>query len=288
MAGMRNTVARLLLPLFLLPACTSVPLSEPVPEVYYESPCVQVTWDGTPGSVNGVTFSRGPQEWSARKPGGIYVGDSDSCRGELLVIPYTVKGEKGAEEELFATVRVSQPWFVGYARTQITAPLHYSCGLLALTADRSLNDCVQMVEYGVLKMGERSPLVLVDDAGEPYTRCELKPAATLHGTQSPGGYFQHRRKGAGEWDGLLLLKSDFGGDGCRWFNVVRVEQAAPGAMPVVTVLQGLQRRGNALTDSSGRVHYSISCGALRAPSGRTFAERQLAPVALVQRSPNAP
>ena len=288
MAGMSASFAQLLLPLFLLPACTSVPPSEPVREVYFESPCVRVTWEGTPSTVNGVEFRRGPQEWSARKPGGIYVADSDACRGELLVIPYTLRSEEGAVQELFAVVQVAQPWFVGYARTQITAPLHYSRGLLALTADRQLNDSVQKFEFGVLKMGQQHPLALVDDEGEPYTRGELKPAAALHGPEYPGGYFQHRRKGAGEWDGLLLLKQDFGGDGCRWFNVVSVEQAAPGAMPVVTVLQGLQRRGKTLTDSSGRVHYVINRGALRTPSGRMFAEMQLDPVIPVVRSANAP
>lgn len=119
MAGMRSLACQLLLPLFFLSACTSVSVSEPVSKVCLESPSVRVTWDGTSSGVNGVNFSRGPLEWSARKPGGIYVGDSDSCRGELLVIPYTLRGENTLQEELFATVRISQSWFAGYARTQI-------------------------------------------------------------------------------------------------------------------------------------------------------------------------
>lgn len=253
-----------------------------------ESPCVQVTWAGTPGTVNGVTLRPGPEEWSRRNPEGIYKADGDACRGELLIIPYTLHGGHGATAQLYAAVHVSQPWFVGYARAQITAPLHYRRGMLALTADCTFDE--QMPEYGVLKMAGQHPLVLVDAEGEPYTRCELKPAVEPHGTDYPGGYFHNRRKGAGEWDGLLLLKQDFGGEGdtAFWFNIVRVEQPAPGAVPVVTVLYGLQRRGNSLTDSSGQVHYTVHRGALHDSSGRKFPEMQLNPVIPVERSANAP
>ena len=251
------------------------------------SPCVQVTWAGTPGTVNGVTLRPGPEEWSRRNPVGIYKADGDACRGELLIIPYTLHGGHGTTAQLYAAVHVSQPWFVGYARAQITAPLHYRRGMLALTADCTFDE--QMPEYGVLKMAEQHPLVLVDAEGEPYTRCEFKPAVEPHGTDYPGGYFQNRRKGAGEWDGLLLLKPDFGGESsCKWFNLVCVEQSAPHAMPVVSVLQGLQRRGNKLTDASGMVHYIISKGALLTPSGRSFAEMELSPLIPVARSANSP
>lgn len=249
---------------------------------------MQVTWAGTPGTVNGVALRPGPEEWSRQNPAGIYKADGDACQGELLVIPYTLRGKNGTTAKLYAAVHVSQPWFVGYARAQVTAPLHYRRGMLALTADCTFDE--QGAEYGVLKMGEQSPLALVDAEGEPYTRCELKPATAPHGTDYPGGYFQHRRKGAGEWDGLLLLKQDFGGDGdtAFWFNIVRVEQPAPGAMPVVTVLHGLQRCGNALADSSGLVRYTIHRGALHDSSGRRFPEMQLSPVIPLVRSANAP
>lgn len=276
-----------MLPLLLLAACTSQPQPELAKEVFMDSPCVQVTWAGTPGTVNGVTLRPGPEEWSRRNPVGIYKADGDACRGELLIIPYTLHGGHGTTAQLYAAVHVSQPWFVGYARAQITAPLHYRRGMLALTADCTFDE--QMPEYGVLKMAEQHPLVLVDAEGEPYTRCELKPAVEPHGTDYPGGYFQHRRKGAGEWDGLLLLKQDFGGESsCKWFNLVCVEQSAPHAMPVVSVLQGLQRRGNKLTDASGMVHYIISKGALLTPSGRSFAEMELSPLIPVARSANSP
>lgn len=287
MASMKKPVAQLLL-LFLPMACTSLSSPEPVRLVYFESPCVTVTWEGTPGTVNGVTLRPGPEEWSRRNPEGIYKADGDACRGELLVIPYTLHGGHGATAQLYAAVHVSQPWFVGYARAQITAPLHYRRGMLALTADCTFDE--QMPEYGVLKMAEQHPLVLVDAEGEPYTRCELKPAVEPHGTDYPGGYFQNRRKGAGEWDGLLLLKQDFGGEGdtAFWFNIVRVAQSAPGTMPVVTVLHGLQRRGNSLADTSGHIHYTIHHGALHDSSGRKFPEMQLNPVIPVERSANAP
>ncbi len=287
MSAMKLPVIQLL-PLFLLAACTFQPQPEPVKEVFMESPCVKVLWRGTPFTVEGVTLSYGPEEWSERKPGGIYKGDGDACRGELLVMPYTLRGEKGTEAELYSVLRVEQPWFVGFARAELTAPLHYNRGLLSLTPDRDSTEGLR--QYGVLKMGERNPLALVDAEGEPYTRCELKPVAQPHGTDYPGGYFQHRRKGAGEWDGLLLLKQDFGGDGdtAFWFNIARVEQSAPGAMPVVTVLHGLQRRGNVLVDSSGHVHYTIHHGALHDHTGRKFPEMQLIPVIPVVRSGNAP
>lgn len=276
-----------MLPLLLLAACTSQPQPELAKEVFMGSPCVQVTWAGTPGTVNGVTLRPGPEEWSRRNPVGIYKADGDACRGELLIIPYTLHGGHGTTAQLYAAVHVSQPWFVGYARAQITAPLHYRRGMLALTADCTFDE--QMPEYGVLKMAEQHPLVLVDAEGEPYTRCEFKPAVEPHGTDYPGGYFQNRRKGAGEWDGLLLLKPDFGGESsCKWFNLVCVEQSAPHAMPVVSVLQGLQRRGNKLTDASGMVHYIISKGALLTPSGRSFAEMELSPLIPVARSANSP
>lgn len=253
-----------------------------------ESPCVQVTWEGTPGTVNGVTLRPGPEEWSRRNPEGIYKADGDACRGELLVMPYTLHGGHGTTAQLYAAVHVSQPWFVGYARAQVTAPLHYRRGMLALTADCTFDE--QMPEYAVLKMAGQTPLVLVDAEGEPYTRCELKPAVEPHGTDYPGDYFQDRRKGAGEWDGLLLLKQDFGGEGdtAFWFNIVRVAQSAPGTIPVVTVLHGLQRRGNSLADTSGHIHYTIHHGALHDSSGRKFPEMQLNPVIPVERSANAP
>lgn len=287
MRHMRPLLARLL-PLLLLPSCTVEPPPAPARLVYFESPCVQVTWAGTPGTVNGVTLRPGPEEWSRRNPAGIYKADGDACWGELLVIPYTLHGRNDTTAQLYAAVHVSQPWFVGYARAQVTAPLHYRRGMLALTADCTFDE--QMSEYGVLKMDKQYPLVLVDAEGEPYTRCELKPAAEPHGTDYPGGYFQHRRKGAGKWDGLLLLKQDFGGEGdtAFWFNIVRVEQPAPGAVPVVTVLHGLQRRGNTLTDSSGHVRYTIHRGALHDSFGRKFPEMQLEPVIPVERSANAP
>ncbi len=287
MQGMRKSLARLL-PMLLLAACTAKTPPEPTRIVYFESPCVQVTWQGTTSTVNGVTLQPGPEEWSRQNPAGIYMADGDACRGELLVIPYTLRGKKGAKAKLYAAVHVSQPWFVGYARAKVTAPLHYRRGMLALTADHTFDELG--AEYGVLKMGKQSPLALVDAEGEPYTRCELKTAAAPHGTDYPGGYFQHRRKGAGEWDGLLLLKQDFGGEGetAFWFNVVRVEQHAPHAVPVVTVLHGLQRRGNSLADASGKVHYTIRRGELRSPSGRRFPEMQLCPVIPLVRSPNAP
>lgn len=277
-----------LLPLLMLCSCTMASAPEPARIVYFESPCVQVTWAGTPGTVNGVTLRPGPEEWSRRNPVGIYKADGDACRGELLIIPYTLHGGHGATAQLYAAVHVSQPEFVGYARAQITAPLHYRRGMLALTADCTFDE--QMPEYGVLKMAEQHPLVLVDAEGEPYTRCELKPAVEPHGTDYPGDYFQNRRKGAGEWDGLLLLKQDFGGEGdtAFWFNIVRVEQPAPGAVPVVTVLHGLQRRGNSLADTSGHIHYTIHHGALHDSSGRKFPEMQLNPVIPVERSANAP
>lgn len=277
-----------MLPLLLLAACTSQPQPELAKEVFMESPCVQVTWEGTPGTVNGVTLRPGPEEWSRRNPEGIYKADGDACRGELLVMPYTLHGGHGTTAQLYAAVHVSQPWFVGYARAQITAPLHYRRGMLALTADCTFDE--QMPEYAVLKMAGQTPLVLVDAEGEPYTRCELKPAVEPHGTDYPGDYFQDRRKGAGEWDGLLLLKQDFGGEGdtAFWFNIVRVAQSAPGTIPVVTVLHGLQRRGNSLADTSGHIHYTIHHGALHDSSGRKFPEMQLNPVIPVERSANAP
>jgi len=286
MALMKHPVIQMF-PLLLLTACTSQPQTELAKEVFMESPCVKVMWEGTPGTVNGVTLRPGSEEWSRRNPGGIYKADGDACRGELLVIPYTLHGEHGSTAQLYAAVHVSQPWFVGYARAQITAPLHYNRGLLSLTPDSEYAD--HLPQYGVLKMGDRYPLVLVDVEGEPYTRCELKSTEKPHGTKYPGEYFQHRRKGAGEWDGLLLLKDDFGGEpSCRWCNIVRVEQLAPGVMPVVTVLHGLQRRGHSLTDTSGRIHYTIHRGSLHDSSGRKFPEMQLVPVIPVERSGNAP
>lgn len=124
----------------------------------------------------------GPEEWSRRNPEGIYKADGDACRGELLVIPYTLHGGHGTTAQLYAVVHVSQPWFVGYARAQITAPLHYRRGMLAFTADCTFDE--QMPEYGVLKMAEQHPLVMVDAEGEPYTRCELKPAVEPHATST--------------------------------------------------------------------------------------------------------
>ena len=287
MACMKKPVAQLLL--LLLPmACTSLPSPEPVRLVYFESPCVTVTWEGTPGSVNGVTLQPGPEEMEQLNPAGIYVADGDACRGELLVMPYTLKGEGGKAMAVYSVLAVQQPWFVGYARTQVTAPLRYHAGVLSRTAEPEDN-FEPFREYGVLKTESRRILALVDREGEPYTRCEMKPVEKPSTMQWPGNYFQNRRKGAGEWDGLLLLKLDFGGEpSCKWFNLVCVEQSAPHAMPVVSVLQGLQRRGNKLTDASGMVHYIISKGALHTPSGRSFAEMELSPLIPVVRSANSP
>ena len=187
---------------------------------------------------------------------------------------------------MYSVLEVQQPWFVGYARTRLTAPLRYHAGVLSLTADEG--DFDPMREYGVLKTENERILALVDRKGEPYTRCELKPADKPSEATYPGNYFQHRRKGAGEWDGLLIMKRDFGAGSCQWFNLVRVEQGAPHAMPVVTVLQGLQRMGNALTDASGMVHYTIHKGALSTPAGRTYAEMSLNPLIPIVRSANSP
>ena len=286
MAMMKKAVTQLLL--LLLPVgCTSQTAPEPEPLVYFESPCVTVTWEGTPGSINGVTLRPGSEEWGKLNPAGIYKADDDACRGELLVMPYKLRGESGKPMLAYSVLEVQQPWFVGYASTRLTAPLRYHAGLLSRTADS--DDCEAFREYGVLKTEEGCILALVDREGEPYTRCELKPVETPSEEKWPGNYFQHRRKGAGEWDGLLLLKRDFGGEhACQWFNLVRVEQAAPHALPVVSLQQGLQRKGNKLTDDSGKVHYIIAKGALRTPSGRSFAEMELSPLILVVRSANSP
>ena len=283
---MKKAVTQLLL--LLLPmGCSSPPPSEPVREVYFESPCVTVTWEGTPGSVNGVILQPGPEELAKLNPAGIYKADGDACRGELLVMPYTLRGKGGKGMTLHSVLEVQQPWFVGYARTRMTAPLRYHNGVLTLTADA--DDCEAFREYGVLKTEDTRILALVDREGEPYTRCDLKPVETPSEVKTPGNYFRNRRKGAGEWDGLLMLKRDFGGDhSCEWFNLVRVEQAGPDAMPVVSVQQGLQRKGNKLTDGSGQVHYIICKGALRTPSGRSFEEMELSPLIPVVRSANSP
>ena len=68
-------------------------------------------------------------------PGGIYVADGDACRGEVLVMPYMLTKEGGAKMKMYSVVEVQQPWFVGYARTRVTAPLRYHAGVLSLTAD---------------------------------------------------------------------------------------------------------------------------------------------------------
>lgn len=286
MLGMKMPVAQLLL--LLLPmACTSRPSTEFARQFYFESPCVTVTWEGTPGTINGVTLRPGPAEWEQLNPGGIYKADDDACRGELLVIPYALSGEGGKSMLVYSVLEVQQPWFVGYACTRLTAPLRYHAGVLSRTADSG--DFEDFREYGVLKTEDTRILALVDREGEPYTRGELKPVEKPSEAKWPGNYFQHRRKGAGEWDGLLLLKWDFGGEhSCRWFNIVRVEQAAPYAMPVVSVLQGLQRRGNKLTDASGTVHYIIRKGALSTPGGRSYEEKTLSPLIPVVRSANSP
>ena len=285
MWNMKRAVAQLLL--LLLPvACTSPSPPEPVREVYFESPCVTVTWDGSPGTIIGVTLRPGASEWSHLNPGGIYKADGDACRGELLVMPYALRRDGGEALTMYSVLEVQQPWFVGYARTRVTAPLRYHAGVLSLTADEG--DFDPMREYGVLKTENERILALVDRKGEPYTRCELKPVDKPSEATYPGNYFQHRRKGAGEGDGLLIMKRDCGGGSCQWFNLVRVEQAAPHAMPVVTVLQGLQRKGNALTDASGMVHYTIHKGALSTPAGRTYAEKSLSPLIPVVRSANSP
>ena len=63
-----------ILPILLLSACSSQLEPEPGKEVFMESPCVKVMWRGTPFTVEGVTLSYGPEEWSERNPGGIYKG----------------------------------------------------------------------------------------------------------------------------------------------------------------------------------------------------------------------
>ena len=210
------------------------------------SPCIRIS-----AEEDKAILKYGPEEWTDISPSGYYFAECGNGSYTLCIIPVTVNRAGGSQHTVYTVVKITQEDLLDVTHTTVTNALFYRKGILeGSETEGEYTDKT----YGVLRMGKKHPLVLVDVDGNYYNRIELNPRqhrSNLH------DIFQKKGKIGTAFDGLCIIKCHVNNETERLHNVVLIEQVSPASTPIITLYQNLQLRGDYLCDGGGAQLFSV-------------------------------